>query len=80
MQFDGVPALSQRLAAAGFEDVRVQTVPGWQQHIVYTFLGRRPAVDETAIDDAIAAGVPPVDPDAATPPQGIEVPAPAPGT
>ena len=82
MQFDGVPALSQRLAAAGFEDLRVQTVPGWQQHIVYTFLGRRPTVDETAIDDAAApaAPAPSVDPDAATPPAGIEVSTPTTGT
>ena len=43
LDFDGVDALTARMAAAGFDDVRVQTVPGWQQHIVHTFLGRRPA-------------------------------------
>lgn len=50
LQFDGVAALTGRLRAAGFSDVRVQTVPGWQQDIVHTFLGRRPgpAPDETA--------------------------------
>jgi ubiquinone/menaquinone biosynthesis C-methylase UbiE len=41
LQFDGVEAFTQRLRAVGYEDVRVQTVPGWQQHIVHTFLGRR---------------------------------------
>jgi len=54
--FDGVAALTARMDAAGFEDVRVQTVPGWQHDIVHTFLGRRPA--ERA----------PVDPP--TPPEG----------
>lgn len=39
---DGVEAMTHRMGRAGFEDVRVQTVPGWQQHMVYTFLGRRP--------------------------------------
>ena len=42
LRFDGVSALQQRMRAAGFDDVRVQTVPGWQQHIVHTVLGRRP--------------------------------------
>ena len=41
LQFDGVKRLAQRLRDAGFVDVRVQTFPGWQQHIVHTFLGRR---------------------------------------
>lgn len=39
---DGVEAMTHRMGRAGFEDVRVQTVPGWQQHLVHTFLGRRP--------------------------------------
>lgn len=43
LDFDGVEALTTRLRATGFTDVRVQTVPGWQQHIVHTFLGRRAA-------------------------------------
>ena len=30
---------------------RVQTVPGWQQHIVYTFLGRRPAGQFVVVGD-----------------------------
>lgn len=57
LKFDGVQALTQRLRTAGFEDVRVQTVPGWQQHIVHTFLGRRP---------------PAPGPDTPTPPAGID--------
>jgi hypothetical protein len=48
--FDGVEALCARMAAAGFEDVRVQTVPGWQHDIVHTFLGRRPADREEPVD------------------------------
>lgn len=39
---DGVEAMTHRMQRAGFEDVRVQTVNGMQQHVVYTFLGRRP--------------------------------------
>lgn len=42
LDFDGVEALTTRMRAVGFQDVRVQTVPGWQQGIVHTFLGRRP--------------------------------------
>ncbi len=42
LRFDGVQTLTERMRRAGFDDVRVQTVPGWQQHIVHTFLGRRP--------------------------------------
>jgi ubiquinone/menaquinone biosynthesis C-methylase UbiE len=41
LNFDGVEALTTRMHATGFVDVRVQTFPGWQQHIVHTFLGRR---------------------------------------
>jgi ubiquinone/menaquinone biosynthesis C-methylase UbiE len=64
LRFDGVTALTQRMAAAGFEDLRVQTVPGWQQHIVHTFLGRRPA--DPAIVDT-------VDAEATTPVEGIDL-------
>jgi ubiquinone/menaquinone biosynthesis C-methylase UbiE len=63
--FDGVRALTARMAAAGFDDVRVQTVPGWQQHIVHTFLGRRPAAPAEP------------DPDAPTPPSGVDMTKPA---
>jgi hypothetical protein len=68
MQFDGVGALTDRLKAAGFEDIRVQTVPGWQQHIVYTFLGRRPA--DPAQPAAVEAAA---DPEATTPAEGIDM-------
>jgi ubiquinone/menaquinone biosynthesis C-methylase UbiE len=44
---DGVEALATRMRACGFVDVRVQTMPGWQQRIVHTFLGRRPAGPDT---------------------------------
>ncbi len=61
LDFDGVEAFTARMTAVGFEDVRVQTVPGWQQHIVHTFLGRSP-------------GVPPgPDPNAPTPPSGLDL-------
>jgi ubiquinone/menaquinone biosynthesis C-methylase UbiE len=73
LQFDGVGALIERLAAAGFDDVRVQTVPGWQQHIVHTFLGRRPATDEPARIALRSVDAPDVDPDAMTPPEGIDM-------
>ena len=43
-EFDGVRRLTQRMRAAGFDDIRVQTVGGWQQHIVHTLLGRRPSL------------------------------------
>ncbi|HEY0814501.1 MAG TPA: class I SAM-dependent methyltransferase [Pseudonocardia sp.] len=50
LDFDGVEALTTRMHATGFVDVKVQTVPGWQQHIVHTFLGRRaPEVSTPAI-------------------------------
>ncbi len=70
LQFDGVTALTERLTAAGFEDIRVQTVPGWQQHIVHTFLGRRPA-DPTPAEPPVAAAD--VDPEATTPAEGIDM-------
>jgi ubiquinone/menaquinone biosynthesis C-methylase UbiE len=71
LHFDGVEALTRRLAAAGFEDLRVQTMPGWQQHIVHTFLGRRPVTDpDPAAEQAAAAGA---DPEAVTPPEGIDI-------
>jgi ubiquinone/menaquinone biosynthesis C-methylase UbiE len=62
LDFDGVEALTTRMHATGFDDVRVQTVPGWQQHIVHTFLGRSPG-RPAPVDD----------PDAPTPPEGIDL-------
>ncbi|WP_218595920.1 class I SAM-dependent methyltransferase [Pseudonocardia oceani] len=61
LDFDGVDAFTGRMTAVGFEDVRVQTMPGWQQHIVHTFLGRSPGVPLGA------------DPDAPTPPEGLDL-------
>ena len=42
-RFDGAVAFQNRMRRAGFEEVRGETVPGWQADIVHTFLGRRPA-------------------------------------
>ena len=70
MRFDGVADLTKRMEAAGFEDVRVQTVPGWQQHIVHTFLGRRPAELTPAESPAAAVDV---DAEASTPAEGIDM-------
>ncbi len=33
----------QRMVDAGFEDVRTRSVGGWQNGIIHTFHGRRPA-------------------------------------
>lgn len=41
--FDSTGAFARRLAAAGFEDVRHRTVPGWQRGILHTFVARRAA-------------------------------------
>lgn len=38
----GPEQMVHRMERAGFDDVRVQTVGGSQQHLVHTFLGRRP--------------------------------------
>jgi ubiquinone/menaquinone biosynthesis C-methylase UbiE len=70
LQFDGITALGKRLTSAGFEDIRVQTVPGWQQHIVHTFLGRRPA-DPVAAEPGAAEET--ADPEAPTPAEGIDL-------
>jgi ubiquinone/menaquinone biosynthesis C-methylase UbiE len=43
--FDSIQAFVDRLYRAGFVDVEVRTVPGWQRGILYTFRARRPAVD-----------------------------------
>jgi ubiquinone/menaquinone biosynthesis C-methylase UbiE len=40
--FDSVQTFSERLQRAGFVDVEVRTVPGWQQGILHTFRARRP--------------------------------------
>src|SRR6185503_5208869 len=43
LDFDGVRAFEQRLARAGFSDVRSETMDGWQRGIVHSFLARRSA-------------------------------------
>jgi ubiquinone/menaquinone biosynthesis C-methylase UbiE len=42
LDFDAVPVFAERLAAAGFVDVEVRTVPGWQRGVLHTFRARRP--------------------------------------
>ncbi len=43
LDFDPVPVFLDRLRVAGFVDVQVETVPGWQHGILHTFSGRKPA-------------------------------------
>jgi ubiquinone/menaquinone biosynthesis C-methylase UbiE len=62
--FDGLRVLADRLRNAGFVDVRTQTFPGWQQNVVHTVLGRRPAQDEPI-------PVPPSVAELQTPPEGL---------
>jgi ubiquinone/menaquinone biosynthesis C-methylase UbiE len=73
LEFDGVRELTERMRTVGFEDVLVQTVPGWQQNIVHTFLGRRPGgrLPMRAPHDPSWA-----DPDLPTPPLGLDLGAP----
>ncbi|WP_372497033.1 class I SAM-dependent methyltransferase [Pseudonocardia humida] len=64
LDFDGVRGLTERMRGAGFEDIKVQTVAGWQQDIVHTFLGRKPGGTDV-VDPALTV--------APTPPEGIDV-------
>jgi ubiquinone/menaquinone biosynthesis C-methylase UbiE len=41
--FDSVQTFVDRLHGAGFIDVEVRTVPGWQRGILHTFRARKPA-------------------------------------
>jgi len=41
--FDSVQTFVDRLYGAGFVDVEVRTVPGWQRGILHTFRARKPA-------------------------------------
>ncbi len=41
--FDTAPAFAARLRRAGFEDVRVLPLPGWQTGVTHTFVARRTA-------------------------------------
>jgi len=43
MDMDPVETVMQRMVDAGFEDVRTRSVRGWQNGIIHTFHGRRPA-------------------------------------
>lgn len=43
LAFDSVQEFSERLERAGFVDVEVRTVGGWQHGILHTFRARRPA-------------------------------------
>jgi ubiquinone/menaquinone biosynthesis C-methylase UbiE len=63
LEFDGITELSGRLARAGFQDIRTQTVPGWQQHIVHTVLGRKPGGE--VVDPELTV--------LPTPPEGIDM-------
>ncbi|MFH9241016.1 class I SAM-dependent methyltransferase [Streptomyces anulatus] len=42
-RFDTAPAFAQRLRRAGFADVRILPLPGWQTGITHTFVGRTTA-------------------------------------
>lgn len=44
--FDSVVQFTDRLQAAGFVDVEVRTVPGWQRGILHTFRARKPSESE----------------------------------
>lgn len=44
LAFDSVHEFSDRLYGAGFVDVEVRTVAGWQRGILHTFRARKPAV------------------------------------
>ena len=63
LDFDGVEALTTRMRATGYSDIIVQTMPGWQQHIVHTFLGRRPGSPDRADDSTPPVGLDMTKPD-----------------
>ena len=48
LQFDSVQGFTDRLYGAGFVDVEVRTVPGWQRGILHTFRARKPGPVPTA--------------------------------
>ena len=41
LDFDTVTTFTDRMIAAGFVDVEVRTVPGWQRGVLHSFRGRR---------------------------------------
>jgi ubiquinone/menaquinone biosynthesis C-methylase UbiE len=44
LQFDSVQTFVDRLYDAGFTDVEVRTMSGWQRGILHTFRARKPAI------------------------------------
>lgn len=42
LDFDSVQTFVDRLSAAGFVDIEVRSVPGWQRNILHTFRARKP--------------------------------------
>lgn len=42
LDFDSVDAFAERLHRAGFVDVEIRTVPGWQRGLLHSFRARRP--------------------------------------
>jgi ubiquinone/menaquinone biosynthesis C-methylase UbiE len=55
-RFDSATMFKERLEVAGFTDVRVQTVGGWQEHVLYTFLGRKPEDEDDEPLDELDSG------------------------
>ena len=41
LDFDSIQTFTDRMIAAGFVDVEVRTVPGWQRGVLHSFRGRR---------------------------------------
>nr|WP_222131603.1 class I SAM-dependent methyltransferase [Pseudonocardia sp. C8] len=60
----GPEQMVHRMKRAGFDDVRVQTVGGPLQHVVHTFLGRRPD-EPDVVGERQARAAPAAEPDAA---------------
>ncbi|WP_299534351.1 class I SAM-dependent methyltransferase [uncultured Streptomyces sp.] len=46
LEFDTAPQFARRAGRAGFEDVRVLPLPGWQTGITHTFTARSPRAAE----------------------------------
>lgn len=44
LDFDSVQVFADRMYAAGFVDLEVRTVPGWQRGVLHSFRARRPPV------------------------------------
>jgi ubiquinone/menaquinone biosynthesis C-methylase UbiE len=58
LRFDSARTFKERMEVSGFTDVRVQTVGGWQEHVLYTFLGRKPEDEGDEPLDDLDAGDP----------------------